>query len=302
MTVNSVIQSKIIVFVVSLLSLLVTPSVYSGDLKEVKESGVLKHLGIPYANFVSGLGDGLDVELMQGFADHLGVQYKFVPTQWQTAFGDLTGQTAKRGESGHAEFLEKTPIKGDVMANGLTILAWRQDVVDFSTPTFPSGVWLMARAASPISPITPTGDIQRDILQVKDAMNGREVLALENSSLDPRLYELDKTGAKVILANRHIELNEMAPAILSNAAETSLLDVPDALIALDKWHGDIKVIGPVSEAQFMGVAFRKSSPQLRAAFNAYFAEIKQNGEYKQLVQKYYPTIFAYFDDFFNAKD
>jgi hypothetical protein len=27
------------------------------DLKEVKERGVLRHLGIPYANFITGSGD-----------------------------------------------------------------------------------------------------------------------------------------------------------------------------------------------------------------------------------------------------
>ena len=49
------------------------------DLSEVKERGVLRHLGIPYANFVTGSGDGLDVEMVKGFAGHLGVRYAFRP-------------------------------------------------------------------------------------------------------------------------------------------------------------------------------------------------------------------------------
>ena len=33
------------------------------DLREIRERGVLRHLGVPYANFVTGSGDGLDVEI-----------------------------------------------------------------------------------------------------------------------------------------------------------------------------------------------------------------------------------------------
>jgi hypothetical protein len=45
-----------------------------GDLKEVLTVGKLRHLGIPYANFVSDQGCGLDVDLMKRFAVYLGVE------------------------------------------------------------------------------------------------------------------------------------------------------------------------------------------------------------------------------------
>jgi ABC-type amino acid transport substrate-binding protein len=270
------------------------------DLDAIKESGVLRHLGIPYANFVTGLGDGLDVELVKGFAEHLGVRYEFVGTTWTEAFGDLTGRNAKRGKDGHAEALDPTPIKGDILANGVTILPWRQELIDYSEPTFPSGVWLIARADSPLLPITPSGAKEQDIAQVKTLLDGRNVLALENTCLDPGLYQLEQTGANIMLAQKNLKLNEMAPAILNNEAETTLLDVPDALIALNKWPQQIKVIGPVSDAQFMAAGFRKDSPQLREAFNQYLQKIRQNGNYKRLVKIYYPTVFTYFEDFFTG--
>ena len=50
----------------------------AGDLAELKERGVLRHLGIPYANFVTGSGDGMEVELTRKFAEHLGVKCEFV--------------------------------------------------------------------------------------------------------------------------------------------------------------------------------------------------------------------------------
>ena len=45
------------------------------DLPEIKERGVLRHLGVPYANFVTGTGDGLDVELVKLFTQNLGIKY-----------------------------------------------------------------------------------------------------------------------------------------------------------------------------------------------------------------------------------
>jgi len=278
---------------------LLSTSAFARDLPEVLESGVLRHLGIPYANFVTGSGDGFSVDLMKGFAAHIGVKYQYIETDWSVVFGDLTGRHARRGEQG-AEFLDAAPIRGDVIANGLTILPWREDVVAFSDPTFPSAVWLIARAESPVAPIRPSGSVSEDIVQVKKSMSGLSVLALESTCLDPGLYRLSETEADVRLPSRKLKLNEMAPAILNNAAETTLLDVPDALIALEKWPGQLKVIGPVSENQLMAAGFRKDSPQLRAAFNDYLRKIRQDGSYRKLAEKYYPSAFLYFKDFFAA--
>ena len=148
--------------------LLVT-SVYAGDLAEIRQRGVLRHLGIPYAHFVrnttKGL-DGLDVELMQLFAAHLGVEYQWVQTSWSEVFGDLTGQKVQPTKDNGVEVIGETTVRGDIIANGLTILEWRMQVVQFSNPTFPTGVWLIARADSPIKPIEPSGDIETDIQRV----------------------------------------------------------------------------------------------------------------------------------------
>ena len=52
----------------------------AADLKDIQAKGELRHLGIKYANFVTGAGDGFDVELAQGFARHIGVKYTLVYT------------------------------------------------------------------------------------------------------------------------------------------------------------------------------------------------------------------------------
>ena len=267
------------------------------DLPEILAAGVLRHLGIPYANFVTGSDDGMDVELIRGFAKHLGVNYQYVKTSWETVAADLTGKEITLAD-GHAVSGGDAPIRGDLVANGFTILPWRQEIVDFSKQTFPSQIWLIARANSPLKPIKPSANIKRDITQVRELLKEKKVLTLPNTCLDPSLYKLEDAGAEVIRFNG--SLNTIAPALVNGEAELTILDVPDALIALEKWPGKIKIIGPVSPPQTMAVAFRKSSPKLREAFNNYLAEAMRNRTYAKLVTKYYRTAPYFFPAFFKG--
>ncbi len=275
------------------------------DLAEIKKAGVLRHIGVSYANFVSYYkqGDtlvksGLDVDLIQGFAQYLGVKYQFVPAKFTNMLGLLTGQNVNF-DGKQVIYGEQTPVQGDLIASGVTKLAWRQEIVDFSGDYFPSAVWVIARTDTDLQPIQPSGSITEDIIQVKSLINKRDILAMKQTCLDPDLYNLQATGANIIFPPNVRKLNEMVPAILKGDAETTLLDVSDTLIALQKWPGEIKVIGPISEEQTMGVAFRKHSPELREAFNRYLKEIRADGRYYQLVEKYYPAVFDYYGDFFN---
>ncbi len=268
----------------------------AGDLAEVRERGVLRHLGIAYANFVTGSGDGLDVELAQLFARHIGVKYEFVPTTWEEVFGDLTGSRV-RGQGDKIEVLGEVPVRGDVVASGLTILPWREKIVDYSTPTFPTQVWLVARADSAFQPIQPSGDLDRDIASVKSLLEGRTVLGKGGTCLDPALYRLADARPKEIHLFKG-GLNELAPAVINGDADATLLDVPDSLVALQKWPGQIKIVGPLSERQEMAFAFAKASPRLREAFDRFFEQCKKDGTYLRLVEKYYADVFHYYPEFF----
>lgn len=269
--------------------------VCADDLADVQARGVLRHVGVPYANFVTGSGDGMDVELMQKFAEYLGVRYEFVQSTWAEVIGDLTGKKVKAAGS-DVEIIADVPIKGDVIANGFTVLPWREKIVDFSNAEFPTQVWLIARADSALNPIQPTGDITTDIVNTKMLMSGVSVFGMANTCLEPSLYKLDETGATVKLFSGN--LNEIAPAVINNESEASILDVPDALVALEKWPGQIKVIGPVSAQQMMACGFRKDSPELREAFNTFLQKCKEDGTYTSIVKKYYPAVFDYYADFF----
>jgi ABC-type amino acid transport substrate-binding protein len=267
----------------------------AGDLEAIRRSGVLRHLGIPYANFVTGSGDGFDVELMRRFAAKLGVSYQYVETDWPEAIADLTGRRVSPRQP-EPDAAKPAPVRGDVLATGMTVLPWRKRSVSFSSPVFPTQVWVVARAASPVQPIQPSGRLHDDIAAVKALLRGKAVLGVAETCLEPSLYGLERTGARVEL--RKLRLDEVAPALIQGDGDLALLDVADAMVALQRFPGRIKVIGPVSETQFMSVAFRPGSPRLREAFERFLAESRRDGSYDALVQAYYPEAPVYFQDFF----
>lgn len=270
------------------------------DLSEIKARGELRHLGISYANFVTGAGDGFDVELTKGFARHIGVRYKLVPTNFDHVIRDLLGKDVVR-QGDQVSLQGEFPVKGDLIATGFTVLPWRQQVLLYSAPTFPSQVLLVARADSPQKPIAGSDDIERDIAQTKSLIGRKSVLVMERTCLDPANYGLKGKGIDLRAYTKTTNLNEMVPALLKGDAEFTLLDVPDAVLDLQKWAGQIKVLGPISPEQRLAAAFPPSSPALRAAFDDYLRQLRADGRYDRLVDKYYPGIRRSFPAFFAGK-
>lgn len=272
-------------------------AVHSADLAEIKAKGELRHLGIPYANFVTGSGDGFEVEMVQGFARHIGVKYTLVYSDFYSVIRDLLGKDVVRNGD-EVGLAGDFPVRGDIIATGFTVLPWREAVLLYSQPTFPSQVLLLARADSSITPIRGSQDLEQDIQETKQLIGQNSLLVMERTCLDPNNYGLKGIGVDLRAYTKSTNLNEMVPALLNQEAELTLLDVPDVILDLKKWAGQIKVIGPISEHQDLAAAFPKDAPELRDAFNAYLGQIKLDGTYDALVDKYYPGIRRYFPDFF----
>ena len=284
----------------SLLVALVCAPAVAGDLADVKARGELRHLGINYANFVTGAGDGFDVELVQGFAKHLGVKYTLVPTDFVSVIRDVLGQEVVR-QGDQVTLQGNFPVKGDMIATGFTMLPWREKVLLYSAPTFPSQVLLVARADSPTAPIKGTPDLAADIVETKALIGTKSLLVMERTCIDPGNYGLKGKGIDIRPYTKSTNLNEMVPALLNADADFTLLDVPDAILDLQRWAGKIKVIGPISGHQELAAAFPKTSPELRRAFDEYLVRVKADGTYDKLVDKYYPGIRRYFPAFFAGK-
>ena len=272
-------------------------SSWAADLAAIKARGEIRHIGIRYANFVTGAGDGLDVELMQGFAKRIGVSYKLVYSDFYSVIRDLLGKDVLR-KKGEVTLTGDYPIKGDVISTGFTMLAWREAILLYSDPTLPSQVLLVAPAEFDLQPIKGGADLAADIVETRKVIGSLELA--RHGGPRPYLlnYGLVNVGVDLKVYNKSTNLNEMVPALLNKEAELSLLDVPDAILDLRKWAGRIKVLGPISNQQMLATAFPKDAPALRDEFNAYLNDIKASGVYDQLVDKYYPGNRRYFPKFF----
>jgi hypothetical protein len=272
-------------------------SAVAADLDEIKTRGELRHLGVRYGNFITGAGDGFEAELVQGFAREIGVTYRLVYTDFYNVIRDLLGRDIVRTDDG-VSLTGEHPVKGDIISTGFTVLPWRAEVVAFSEPTLPNLVLLVASARSPLQPIRAEGTLEADIAATKALVGNRSFLVMRDTGLDPTNYGLANTGTDLRSYTKSTNLNEMVPALVNGEAELTLLDVPDAILDLDRWAGAIKILGPVSGRQTLAAAFPKDAPKLRNAFNAYLRQIKADGSYDLLVDKYFPGIRHFFPEFF----
>ena len=132
------------------------------DLDQIQQSGQIRHLGIRYANFVTGSGDGLDVDVARLFAERLGVEYVFVESDWSRIIPDLVGREVVR-DGDLTGLGDSVPVRGDLIATGMTVLPWRAELVDFSAPMFPTQIWLITVADAALEPIAPSGDPAAEI-------------------------------------------------------------------------------------------------------------------------------------------
>jgi ABC-type amino acid transport substrate-binding protein len=283
-------MKKILTFIFSAILVLGMVSSCLADLAEMKARGELRHLGVPYANFVTGDGEGLDTEIIRLYCSHIGVNYRYVKTDWNDVIGDLSGKKIELNGA-TVKVVGDVPVKGDIIGNGLTVIPWRKEILDYSVPYFPSAIWVIARSDSQIQPIGPTSDINRDAEKTRSLLKGRNVLSIRNTCVDLKLYGLEEARP---LYKEGITLNDLAAVLIKGDAEISILDVPDALVALTKFPGKIKILGAITGPQSMGFGIAKESPQLLASFNEFLEQLKASGKLTLLIQSYYPGIEKYF--------
>ena len=189
-------------------------AVQAADLAEIQARGELRHLGIRYANFVTGAGDGFDVELTQGFAKHLGVKYTLVYTDFYSVIRDLLGKNVVIAD-GQVRLEGDFPIKGDMIATGFTYLPWRAKVLLYSEPTFPSQVMLIARADSALTPIKDSADLRRDIVETKKLIGAQSLLVIRTT-----VSQRDAANLSNVTRNSHCQKPSQAGSGVGHLTRT----------------------------------------------------------------------------------
>ena len=247
------------ILLIALFQAVAVSSAFAADeLARIKSAGVFK-IGTEgtYAPFTyhdeSGNLTGFDVEIGTAIAQRLGVKPQFVEGKWD---GLIAGLDVNRY---------------DAVINEVAVTEARKAKYDFSDPYITSHAALIVRS-------------DNSAIKNFDDLKGKK----SANTLTSNFGKIAAAhGAEVIPVQG---FNESIDLLTSGRVDAT---VNDSLSFLDfkKHKPDAKVkiaaIDTGDESDKSAVLIRKGNPELQAAINKALAEIKKDGTYAKLSQKYF---------------
>ncbi len=196
---------------------------------------------------------GFDIDLWDAVAGDIGLDYKLQPMAFNGIIPAL--------QTGNV----------DVGIAGMTIKSQRMEVVDFSYPYYRSGLLLLVRADN--DDIKGVEDLAGKIVATKIGTSSVDFIkayAHKKVSLfqdqDAAFMELRTGGADAVIFDS---------PVVQNYANTA-------------GKGAVKVVGPLYQGQYYGIAFPLGS-KLRKKVNISLLKLMENGEYAKLYRKWFGT-------------
>jgi len=258
---------RLILFLLTFLALLnwLMPAYgIAGTLQDVNAKGKLiagVRTDFPPFGFVDKLGTnmGLDVDIAKFLAREL----------W--------------GEGGSVNFVSVIPSnrisfltsrRVDILLASMSITEERRKVIDFSIPYFLSGHLVLVHKDSPIGGY-------RDLA-------GKKVATIKESTGDGAIHQLVPTAERVQCQRN----GEALRALKERRVEAFVQD--DVLIYnLLQENSDLKVVNerPFQAAPY-GLGVRKGEPEWLDFVNAALTKMKETGEHKRLLQKWFGKTMA----------
>ena len=235
---------------------LMAPVAAGENLDAIKSAGVLK-IGTEgtYAPFTYHDGDGklvgFDVEIGAAIAEKLGVKPEYLEGKWD---GLIAGLDANRY---------------DVVINQVGITEERKQKYDFSEPYIASKAVLIVRSDD-------------------DSIKGFSDLQGKKSaqSLTSNFGKLaTASGAELVGTDG---FDQSIQLVLTGRADAT---INDSLSFLDfkkqKPDAPVKIAAEQEDADYSGIIFRKGDAELKAAIDKAIADIKADGTYQKIADKYF---------------
>jgi cystine transport system substrate-binding protein len=232
------------------------PSLAGENLAAIKSAGVFK-IGTEgtYAPFTfhdqSGKLVGFDVEIGEAVAAKLGVKAEFIEGKWD---GLIAGIDAKRY---------------DAVINQVGITEARKQKYDFSDPYIASKAVLIVR------------ENNDDIKRFADLKGKKAAQSLTSNY--GKLAE--QSGAELVATEG---FDQSIQLVLTRRADATL---NDSLSFYDfkkqKPDAPVKIAAEQANAEHSGIIVRKGEPELVEAINKALADIRADGTYAKISQKYF---------------
>ncbi len=157
----------------------------------------------------------------------------------------------------------------DVAVSGMFITKKRLQRVDFSQPYFHSGLSILVKKDSPINSFA---DLKGHVVAAKKATAGSTYLL--SHGIDPHYVK------------QFQNLGGVYQSLASGAADAVCFDNATNIQFMNK-HPGYKIVGGLLSGGYYGIAVSKKNPELVATINAGLAQIRKDGEYAKLFDKYF---------------
>jgi cystine transport system substrate-binding protein len=253
-TIGRIIVGGIVAGAISALAVL--PSQAGENLDAIKAAGVIK-IGTEgtYAPFTYHDADGklvgFDVEIGEAIAQKLGVKAEFVEGKWD---GLIAGLDVKRY---------------DTVINQVGITEERKQKFDFSDPYIASKAALIVR------------EDNADIKGFAD-LKGKKAAQSLTSNYGKMAEE---AGAELVGTDG---FDQSIALVVQGRADATLNDSLSFLDFKKKQpNAPVKIAATADDASYSGVIVRKGDPELVAAINGALKDIKADGTYQKIAEKYF---------------
>jgi ABC-type amino acid transport substrate-binding protein len=224
-----------------------------GGLGLIQEGQLLVGTDTPFPPFEIGQPPditGFDIEVVNAVAEKLGLAVTYQDTSFDTIFRDLA-----QG-------------KFDMVVAATTITPDREQKVDFSDPYYAAD---QALVVAPGSDIATVEDLAGKIVGAQDGTTGEEYANEEAGAADVRGFP---------------EGPDAIQALKAGQVDATIIDQPVAQDALDK-AGGIEIPTVIPTGELYGLPFPQDSDSLREEVNKALQELKDDGTFDALYQKYF---------------
>ncbi|MEW9502317.1 amino acid ABC transporter substrate-binding protein [Jeotgalibacillus marinus] len=194
---------------------------------------------------------GYDVEVMNELAERMGVEVKYMETQWDSMFEGLNSS------------------RFDVIANQVGVNEERLEKYDFSDAYTVSGAVIVTLEAD--SSITSFEDLE-GIQSAQSLTSNFADIATEN-------------GAEIVPVEGLVQTIEL---IRSGRAEVTVNDKLAILEYLkEQPNSGVKIAAEESDVSESAFMFRQGNEELVEEFNKYLAEMKEDGTLAEISEEWF---------------
>ena len=231
------------------------------EIKEIKERGqLLVAADVPYGvmEYFDSEGNvvGIDVEIGQEIASHLGVELVVIDYDWEPLF-----DAVKSGEV-------------DLAISAMTITPERAEEMLFSIPYFNAGQVVV---------------VHKDNVNIEGPLDlmGKKVGVQGESTSEPEAHKYTNESLVILYTGYNFDLTDegMLYDLRTGITDAIIIDLI-AGIDIVNYDENFKIAGEPFTEEFYGIATKNDNEALIEVVDKVLREMKRTGKLKEITDKY----------------